>query len=312
MKKVLSALLATSMMLTISATAFAAPQLGEDNSLKNTVTGFEGGKKAVAQDITLKEGRVDIPFDLGENASYYEVDIDIKEGRGQVSAEYNKTKKAIVLRPGSDIELTGIEEYEIEIEVLDRETLDTIADGFSINGEVSYDNLQYVDDNHRYKNSKGVIYDFEDGASDVQIDLGQGITLHFEKTPTGVLNLDVTDERNDSIDYMFSKHELEYLTFASKTELDTPVEVTIETEEEGYLYEYAAGRLRRIPSSKYEENVGYVFETSALGSFIFSNMPLTEGIVNEQMNLIRPEGSTSVSTPSTDKNNPTTGAPEIA
>ena len=51
MKKLMAALLATSMMLGIGATAFAAPVNGEDNKLKDTVVGFAGGSKTAEQDL---------------------------------------------------------------------------------------------------------------------------------------------------------------------------------------------------------------------------------------------------------------------
>lgn len=321
MKKLMAALLATSMMLGIGATAFAAPVNGEDNKLKDTVVGFAGGSKTAEQDLRGTEGSVSLSFDLGANANYYTVDVAVREGGKYVAAEYSKGKKSVVLRPTIKEDVMEEKEYEVEIEVLDRNTKDVVAKDFSITGTVSYDKIQQVEDGGRYVNTKGAFYDFGEGARDVDIYVGRDMHLKFDKTVKGSYNLRLSDEGNKSIDYMFSKHELTYYTFPSAPKFSNSVEVTLGADSGSYLYQYAGGKLTKVPGAEYDEDAGaYTFSTNQLAMFILADMPLQEGVVSEDQNLIKPGsgssngssgGSSKPNAPSGDKNNPTTGAPDL-
>ena len=305
MKKVVTSVLACAMALGMSSVAFAAPTYveGSDEKLLNTVTGFSTGK-SIETDLTQIEGKVEVSFDLGANANYYNVEIDVKEGGKQLDAEYNRSKKAIILRPNVRTKTVEPEEYEIAIEVVDRKTRDTVAEGYTMNGTLVYDNLQYAEGGERFNNKNGVLYDFMDGEEDVSIRVDNDVTLDIANA-RGIYNLHMNDEGNESIDYMFSEHELKYFNFVAKPKFGSDVTVSLHAAEDEYLYEYLNGRLSKV-KAEYDERDGYRFTTRQLGTYILSDMPMAEGMVDESINLVKPDGSVS-----SGKDNPTTGASEL-
>lgn len=305
MKKVVTSVLACAMALGMSSVAFAAPTYveGSDEKLLNTVTGFSTGK-SIETDLTQIAGKVEVSFDLGENANYYNVEIDVKENGKQLDAEYNRSKKAIILRPNIRTKTVEPEEYEIAIEVVDRKTRDTVAEGYTMNGTLAYDNLQYAEGGERFNNKNGVLYDFMDGEEDVSIRVDNDVTLDIANA-RGIYNLHMNDEGNESIDYMFSEHELKYFNFVAKPKFSSDVTVSLHAAEDEYLYEYLNGRLSKV-KAEYDERDGYRFTTRQLGTYILSDMPMAEGMVDESINLVKPDGSVS-----SGKDNPTTGASEL-
>lgn len=305
MKKVVTSVLACAMALGMSSVAFAAPTYveGSDEKLLNTVTGFSTGK-SIETDLTQIAGKVEVSFDLGENANYYNVEIDVKENGKQLDAEYNRSKKAIILRPNVRTKTVEPEEYEIAIEVVDRKTRDTVAEGYTMNGTLVYDNLQYAEGGERFNNKNGVLYDFMDGEEDVSIRVDNDVTLDIANA-RGIYNLHMNDEGNESIDYMFSEHELKYFNFVAKPKFGSDVTVSLHAAEDEYLYEYLNGRLSKV-KAEYDERDGYRFTTRQLGTYILSDMPMAEGMVDESINLVKPDGSVS-----SGKDNPTTGASEL-
>lgn len=305
MKKVVTSVLACAMALGMSSVAFAAPTYveGSDEKLLNTVTGFSTGK-SIETDLTQIAGKVEVSFDLGENANYYNVEIDVKENGKQLDAEYNRSKKAIILRPDIKTKTVEPEDYEIAIEVVDRKSGDTVAEGYTMKGTLVYDQLQYAEGGERLSNKNGVLYDFMDGEEEVGIRVDNEVSLEIPYA-RGIYNLDMNDEGNESLDYMFSEHELKYYNFVAKPKFTSDVTVTLRAGEEEYLYEYLNGRLSKVKGT-YDEREGYSFTTRQLGTYILSDMPLVEGMVDESINLVKPEGSTS-----SGKDNPTTGASEI-
>ncbi|MCI8443491.1 MAG: hypothetical protein HFG27_13355 [Provencibacterium sp.] len=305
MKKIVSSALACAMALGLSSLAFAAPAYveGSDEKLLNTVTGFSTGK-SIETDLTQIGGKVEVSFDLGDNANYYSVEIDVQENGKQLDAEYNRSKKAIILRPNIKTRTVEPEDYEIAIEVVDRKTGDTVAEGYTMNGTLVYDQLQYAESGERLHNKNGVLYDFMDGEEDVEIRVDNEISLEIPHA-RGIYNLHMNDERNESIDYMFSGYELQYMNFVAKPKFTSDVTVTLRAAEEEYLYEYLNGRLSKV-KAEYDGQQGLRFTTRQLGTYILSDMPLVEGLVDESINLVKPEGSGS----SSGKDNPTTGASE--
>lgn len=310
MKKLVCSVLACAMALGMGTVAFAAPlyEEGSQDKLQNTVAGFSTGK-TFETDLTQIAGKVEVSFDLGENANYYNVDIDVTEGGKQVDAEYNRSKKAIILRPSISTKTTEAEDYEIEIEVFDRKTRDTVADGYKITGTLVYDQMQYAEDEGHYNNKNGVLYDFMDGASNVSVRVDNNVTLDI-KNGRGIYNLHMNDEGNDAIDYMFSKHDLRYRNFVSQPKFNADVTVSLFASEDDYLYEYLNGRLSRV-KAEYDERDGFIFTTRQLGTYILSDLPLTEGEVDESINLVRPSGSGNSGNTNSGKDNPTTGASEL-
>lgn len=317
MKKTLSSVLAAAMTVGAAVTAFAAPVYDPEGSqtLKNTITGFRGGETSAEADVTQMGGSVDVQFDLGDNAPYYAVEFDVTEGGRQVSAVYNQKKKAITIQPNVSPNQTEAKDYTIEFEVVDRKTSDVIADGYAITGTVAFDTIQYADSDKRYLNDRGALYDFS-GAENVEIDAGNDVTVRIAKAPRGVVNMRLTTDSNESLDYMFSKHELDYLNFVGKPKFSVPAEVIIDAPEALYLYEYSGDVLRKVPGAQYDENAGFVFRTKQLSTYILADHPLNEGIVDESKNLIRPVGGNGNSAGAggdteskfPEKNNPTTGA----
>lgn len=305
MKKIVTSVLACAMALGLSSAAFAAPTYveGSDEKLLNTVAGFSTGK-SIETDLTQIGGKVEVSFDLGENANYYSVEIDVKENGKQLDAEYNRSKKAVVLRPDIKTKTVEPEEYEIAIEVVDRKTGDTVADGYTMNGTLVYDQVQYAEGGERLHNKNGVLYDFMDGEEDVEIRVDSEVSLEIPQA-RGIYNLHMNDEGNESIDYMFSEHELRYMNFVAKPKFTGDVTVNIRAAEEEYLYEYLNGKLSKV-KAEYDGQEGFRFTTRQLGTYILSDLPLVEGVVDESINLVKPEGSG----PSSGKDNPTTGASE--
>lgn len=305
MKKVVSSVLACAMALGMSSVAFAAPTYveGSDEQLLNTVTGFSTGK-SIETDLTQIGGKVEVSFDLGENANYYNVEIDVKENGKQLDAEYNRSKKAIILRPNVKTNTVEPEDYEISIEVVDRKTRDTVAEGYTMTGTLVYDNLQYAEGGESMNNKNGVLYDFMDGEEDVRIRVDNDLSLDIPYA-RGIYNLHMNDEGNESIDYMFSKHELSYYNFVAKPKFTSDVTVTLRAAEDEYLYEYLNGRLSKV-KAEYDGRDGFTFTTRQLGTYILSDLPMEEGMVDESINLVKPEGSVS-----SGKDNPTTGASEL-
>jgi hypothetical protein len=306
MKKITASALACALALGFSSAAFAAPAYaeGSNEQLLNTVTGFSTGK-SIELDLTQIAGKVEVSFDLGDNANYYSVDIDVKEGGKQLDAEYSKAKKAIILRPDINTKTVEPEEFAIDIEVLDRKSHDTVAEGFSINGTLVYDQMQYAEGGERYNNKNGVLYDFMDGEEDVEIRVSSDLSLNVPHG-RGVYNLHMNDEGNESIDYMFSDHELEYFNFVAQPKFSSDVTVTLRAAEEDHLYEYLNGRLSKV-KAEYDGREGYSFSTRQLGTYILSDMPMAEGLVDESINLVKPDGGSS----SAGKDNPTTGASNL-
>ena len=308
MKKIVCSVLACAMALGMSSVAFAAPtyEEGSQEKLANTVSGFSTGKQFEAH-LTQVGGKLEVSFDLGDNANYYDVDIDVREGDKQVDAEYNRSKKAIILRPSISEKTVEPQDYRIDIDVLDRKTFDTVAEGYQIEGTLIYDNLQYAEDGERLSNKNGVLYDFMDGAQDVSIRVDNNVTLDIG-FGRGIYNLDMNDEGNESIDYMLSKHELEYFNFVTRPKFNEDVTVTLQAGEDEYLYEYLNGRLSRV-KAEYDERDGYRFTTRQLGTYILSDYPMVEGTVDESQNLVRP--GSSAGSAGSGKDNPTTGASDL-
>ena len=116
----------------------------------------------------------------------------------------------------------------------------------------------------------------------------------------------MNDEGNESIDYMFSDHELEYFNFVAQPKFSSDVTVTLRAAEEDHLYEYLNGRLSKV-KAEYDGREGYSFSTRQLGTYILSDMPMAEGLVDESINLVKPDGGSS----SAGKDNPTTGASNL-
>ena len=81
MKKIVTSVLACAMALGMSSVAFAAPAYaeGSQEKLLNTVTGFSTGK-SIETDLTQIAGKVEVSFDLGENANYYMAPTAAKQG----------------------------------------------------------------------------------------------------------------------------------------------------------------------------------------------------------------------------------------
>ena len=148
-----------------------------------------------------------------------------------------------------------------------------------------------------------------DGASDVTVRVDNNVTLDI-KNGRGVYNLHMNDEGNESIDYMFSEHELRYLNFVSKPKFNADVTVSLFAGEDAYLYEYLNGRLSRV-KAEYDERDGFIFTTRQLGTYILSDLPLVEGEVDESINLVRPSKPNGSGNTGSGKDNPTTGASEL-
>lgn len=322
MKKTIVTALAAVLALGMSATALAASS-GVSGVLKNSVTGFAGGAKHVTQDLTQKGGTVEVAFDLGDNESTYKVEFDFSQGEELLDASYSRSKNAILLHPQETGALEEAAEFEMSIQVLDRKTLNTVADGYTLSGEMSFDTVQTVKSGHSYRNLRGSLYDFGEGVKNVQIDTGSGVVVKLLGNTSGMQNFSITTSGNKSIDYMFSKHELSYLNFAGNPRFSGEVQVAIKADENQLLYSYAGGKLTKVPDTSYE-NGHFVFTARALETFILSNAALSEGVVNEDKNTVNQSGSVVAlgSAPSaggagfansddTGKENPGTGAPEL-
>lgn len=317
MKKVLSSVLAAGMAFGATAvTAFAAPVYEADNStLANTVIGFSTGEKTYSLDLTQVEGKQEISFDLGENASYYNVEIDVKEGGKHLDAEYSKSKKAITVRPTVDTKLTEPADYEVNIEIVNRKNKDTIADGFSITGEISYDTIQMVDSGERYNNSKGVLYDFGSGTDNVEIYAGNNVTVKVNKSLRGVYNFDMSTDSIDELDNAFPDNDLEIVKFMAHPKFSNSVDVVFDISEGNFVYEYVDGKLRVPSEMKYDESEGYVVRTKQLGAYVVSVDELPEGAVEDNNADEEDKDNTTAggNKPSNDtgKNNPATGASDM-
>lgn len=315
MKKFLSTILASAMILSVAAAAYAAPAY-EGDALKNTVTGFKGGRVSWQLDLTQMGGAVKVSFDLGSNEPYLDVELEVNKGKKYIDAAFDRKSGSIVVTPDPDAPKADDKEYEIEIDVVDRKTKELIADGYFLTGFVTFDTVQPVENGRFYNNARGVVYDFGRGAKDVKINAGRGVNLVIPRTPAGIVNMQMTDERNESIDYMFSKHELEYFNFVSKPQFSEAVEVKIASDAP-YLYEYAGGRLRKLNLAKHEQGEGYTFFTKQLATYILADAPLNEGVVNEQKNTVsggassEEEAATPAAVPS-GKPNPSTGAANLS
>lgn len=312
MNKFISGMFATAMVFSISAAAAAAPVYESDDSLKNTVKGFDGGAASYQQDLTQIGGQTEVKFDLGDNADYYSVQFAYAEGKNEVSAEYDSGRNVVVLTPSVDAKVEQARSYEIEIAVIERKGKDIISEGYTLHGMVSFDRFQAVESGKRYRSSDGALYDFGKGAENVRISAGEGVDLSIAKSPRGVVNLHMTETGNESIDYMFSAHNLQYRNFVSQPKFTTPVEVTLYADEGTYLYEYADGNLRKAPDAHFTSGVGYTFQTKRLATYIIADNLLSEGVVNENANTVRPSGGTSedsIGHSGNDivKDNPTTG-----
>lgn len=305
MKKIVSTVLATAMMFGMSAMAFAAPVYETDSQLKNTVIGFSGALKDYNVDITQIEGTVQIPFQLGENASYYNVEVEVNEGGKQLGAEYNKSKNAIVIRPNVPVNQTEAEPFEIEIEVQDRKSRDVIAEGYTITGEVSYDAVQIVEDEGRYNNSRGVIYDFSSGAEKVRIYAGSEVTVNVAKPTKGIVNLHLSTDGIDALDDKFFDNNLKVYQFVANPKFTGGVEVTIDAGSDSFIYEYAGGELRKVEDVSFDENNGYTIKTKQLTTYVVSDEELEVGMIDESAGS---ESGSGGQAPESDKNNPTTGA----
>lgn len=287
MKKFLATAMAAVIAVGMSVAAIAAPLMDESGALKNTVTGFEGGAMHAMQDLTVLGGTASVPFNLGENASLYGVTFTFVEGGDALSASYSRVKSAISLTPREGAALAGSAPYELEIAIYERETMDSVAEGYSISGTLTYDNVQQVESGFNYRSRNGVLYNFGKGQQNVKIDTEAGVVLALDGSATGLQNFKVTNDSNSSLDYMFARHELSYYNFVGRPQFSGSAEVSILAPEGKLLYSYADGRLKRVRNVSYTDGA-YTFNTDRLETFILANAPMSEGVVDESKNTVRP------------------------
>ena len=266
MKKIVLSLFLIIFIYSVSAISFAAEsnfdnyQFDETNSLTNI-------------QIYYTDGKTEIPFVYDTNN--YIIDVYTSEGNNDVYAYYNSEK--IILHPKSDNDNYTGKEYIVNIDLYDKKTGSLNPEQYTISGKVFYDDIQKTVSNKNYLYSKGVFFDFADGAENVSIKY-ENFSLDFEKTPKGILSFEINNNRNNAIDYMFSKHNLTYINFNKKIKLEYPVKVSFKMPANTLLYSYNNGVLKR------ESNTLY---TDSLETFIISNTHLTEGIVDENKLIIK-------------------------
>lgn len=276
-KNCLGALLAAMLMGT------ACPAMAQE-AAQNTVRGFEGGSRSHQLEMTQRGGEVRVPFDLGENAANLAVEIDINEGSHFLRAAYDRAQGDVVLTPRPDARRANDREFELEIDVVDRKTKELVTGDYFLTGFITYDTVQTAEDGRHYSSGNGVLYDFGDGARDVTILAGEGVTLEISHM-AGAVDLTLTKERNAALDYMFSRHEIEYLHFPSQPEFSGEVTVNVNSDA-AYLYEYAGGELRRV-RVLHVPGEGYTFTVRRLGTYLLTDDQLTEGAVDEEARRIR-------------------------
>ncbi len=272
MKRIMGSLLALALAASFAQTVSA-----------QEVPGFMDGSRTNQVEIRQRGGEVRVPFDLGPGADGLRVELDVNRGGRYIEASYEEGAVVLTPRTGKRAERA---EFEVEIDVVDRVTKELVEGDYFLTGFITYDWTQTVKDGGTYDSADGVFYDFGRRAKDVRIQAAADVVLEIAKSPAGEMDLSITRERNAALDYMFSRHSIEYVCFASAPVFPADVKVTVRTQAK-HIYEYADGVLRRVETRRVPD--GLQFSARHLSRYLLTDDTLTEGIVDEERLQIKPQ-----------------------
>ena len=331
MKKVLAAVLAAAMSLSMASVAFAT----FDGKLQGGTTSGTSGKNYTVIDDTLSkkvfnisdqgaetvylynynsEG-VKLYFDLG---GYKFSDIDVHVASGDVKPKKERlddNNMAIIITPNFGLKDTK-SDWSVDVEVDD----DFV---FTIKGKGAYSSVQEVYSGAKLRVTEakkdspigvdsdaddGCFFDFSEVLEDTtRIRCDEYVDLYFKGNyDTKVENLRVKRDVPDEVKEYFDDEDVDCYDFIAKPKFAKSVEVIIDADADSIIYEYdkSSGDLTRIDASRSSD--GWKFSTKVLGTYIVTEEEYDEGNTKEPA-----EEPTDEPTDSTDKSNPGTGANDM-
>lgn len=330
MKKVLAAVLAAAMSLSMASVAFAVTEIMPDKP----------GTGATGDDFTLPAGQyldqladgteinvedddyriytygkgdaeeMVFVFDLSKKVK---VRADVADGKISVSTKkLTDTQVQITIKPKWGVrDFKNDNKWKVE--------LDVGADGdrvVYIKGKGGYSDTQVVTSGDRFtvtkspsevKGSTGAIFDFSEVLDEeTRIRCNDYVDVYFKGNyGTDKENMRVSDAKITEVEKYFDDSDIDCYDFVGTPKFATKVRVIIDGDSNAYLYEYNknTGDITAV-DAEYTSD-GWSFTTKNLGTYILAEEEYEGGNVKKE----EVEDKEPVSAP--DKTNPGTGANDM-
>ena len=326
MKKIISAMLAVSLMASMAVTTFAADESkditvdvttglytydAEDNTVTHVGGDVEPGEDiyigVVANDITgtptaddFDNYRVTADWDYGSKFVAKPEITTIKVGsdriavikldaRGSVGTKAQDVVGAITITAKGDALVNGAKELVLPVDF-------TYAWG-----ETEGDG--YID-----SSTPVVTFDGLDG--EVTMEFNGGIEFTVDASSQDDMFLKMDTSVIDSIVDAHPEANLDFINFEGAPSFNKTGVVYIPAEDEGFIYLREGDKLTLIEDAYDKDEEGYVFRTRTLGDWVISDVELDlDDVVVDEPETSKPESKPEASKPNTgsSKPNPDTG-----
>lgn len=324
MKKIISAMLAVSLMASMAVTTFAADESkditvdvttglytydAEDNAVTHVDGAVEPGEDiyigVVANDITgtptaddFDNYRVTAEWDYGSKFVAKPEITTIKVGseriavikldaRGNVGTKAQDVVGAITITAKGDALVNGADELVLPVDFT-YAWGETEGDGF-------------ID-----SSTPVVTFDGLDG--EVTMEFNGGIEFTVDASSQDDMFLKMDTSVVDSIIDAHPEANLDFINFDGTPSFNKTGVVYIPAEDEGFIYLREGNKLTLIKDAYDKDEEGYIFRTRTLGDWVISDVELGDAVVDEP-ETSEPDSKPEVSKPNTgsSKPNPDTG-----
>lgn len=346
MKKVLAAVLAAAMSLSMASVAFAAKL-----ELTAPSNGYSGGKGDYAlgthangaqflltdadnrSEMDVKEDII-YTWDDDEAVFFFKVPTgeklraDVNDGKISVSVRKVDSKVADPLNLDDKGNAKKYDEYKITVTAkygprdFDSKDwtveLDCMNKTYFIKGKGAYSDTQEVTSGDRLtvrKSAKGdtsattgAIFNFREVLDDeVRIVCNDYVDVYFKGNyGTDKENMRVVTDKIDEIEDFFGDIDVDYYDFIGTPKFATKVKVIIDGDPNAFLYEYNKKTGDITKVDATYESDGWSFTTKNLGTYVLTEEEYDEGNVEKE----DPADKEPTTTPS-EKDNPGTGANDM-
>lgn len=344
MKKVLAAVLAAAMSLSMASVAFAATSTIGASGIISVTKPSNGSYDYVIgtnlSDAAVEnKGELNVKNDLiwtyddDEMTLYFEVETggkmraDVSDGKVSVSIKRLERNVASETNYGKNVDkykLTvkakwgpkdyGTKDWTVELDINGDKMV-------YLKGKGGYSDTQTVSSGDRLVVSKskkgiedgstGAIFNFSEVLDDeVRIRCNDYVDVYFKGNyGTDKENMRVKDDKIDDLKNFFGDEDIDCYDFIGTPKFATKVKVIIDGDQNSIPYEYnkSTGEVTRIADAEYTSD-GWSFTTNKLGTYVLTEEEYADGNVDkEEVN----EPTSEPTTAPTEKDNPGTGANDM-
>lgn len=346
MKKVLSTVLSASMVLSLAASAMAQTPEALELIARNDsgdyfydLTTVSSGTEGVVEDTlwVYDDSRVEINIitatgeklradvstgditasirKVGSKLTAHKLDVSLgisDSVRDDVTPAYDLYK--VIIKSNAGVRDFDVENWSVELDYDDN--------SYFMSGKYGYSDVRSVgsDERHSVKATKrtseegttGSIFLFDEPIDEeTRISVNQYVDLYFNGNyGTDKENLRVVTSEIPEVAEYLGDTDVDYYDFVGMPKFAHPVTVSIDADDEAFLYEYnrRTGDLIRITDYDYDSN-GFRFETRNPGTYIVTEVEYENGNLSGNPGVNEPDDDLNAGS---SKPNPGTGAFPIA